>query len=174
MSSHEIDSIARDGANHNRIFDREVSRLLAAGVLLVLFLALLSGAAQPVQAQTYSVLYTFCSQANCTDGAVPNANLVLDGDGNLFGTTLAGGVAGDCGNDTGCGTVFEVAPGGTESVLYAFDAFANGLNPEGGVIQDETGKLYGTTVGGGNHQSASLCHGGGCGVIYELPRRPAR
>jgi uncharacterized repeat protein (TIGR03803 family) len=113
---------------------------------------------------TETVLHDFCSQAGCADGAVPNGGLVLDGQGNLYGTTENGGT-GQCeGNNylTDCGVVFKLAPDGTETVLYQFcsrKSCADGSSPLAGLVRDGKGNLYGTTVNGGS---------GGVGVVFEL------
>src|ERR1700690_656741 len=64
------------------------------------------------------VLYSF---QGGNDGDDPYAGLILDGSGNLYGTTAYGGT-GSC--SSGCGTVFELSPNGgggwTETVLYSF------------------------------------------------------
>ena len=104
-----------------------------------------------------TVLYSFCAQTNCLDGTGPVAGVVFDGKGNLYGTTSLGGAYGqgycsDQGN-YGCGVVFELTPEGTEIVLYNFCAQNNcsdGVMPNGGVILDRKGNLYGTTPNGGN------------------------
>ena len=62
-------------------------RTIALALLVVLALAI--GATQSAQAQTYTVLYTFKGQP---DGAIPYAGLLMDGAGNLYGTTYAGGL----------------------------------------------------------------------------------
>jgi uncharacterized repeat protein (TIGR03803 family) len=78
-----------------------------------------------------------------TDGANPQAGLILGADGNLYGTTQLGGA-------NGAGTVFEVTlPGGVESVLYSFGTGTDGSRPQGGVIQGTDGNFYGTTAFGG-------------------------
>ena len=100
-------------------------------------------------AWTETVLYSFSGGA---DGSNPQASVILDSAGNLFGTTKNGG-------DLGAGTVFELSEGGngewTESVIYSM---SDGAFPLGGVIFDELGNLYGTT---------SL-FGGGAGTVFAL------
>ena len=94
-----------------------------------------------------SVLYNFQGQ---TDGADPIAGLVADAAGNLYGTTSAGG-NGSC--QGGCGTVFELSPNGdgtwTETQLYSFLGGTDGAFPNAGVVFDQGGNLYGTTIHGG-------------------------
>lgn len=107
-----------------------------------------------------NLLYSFCSQQNCTDGAEPDTPLYIDTAGNIYGTTTSGGQF----NING-GTVFELSPNGsgyTQSTLYSFCAEANcadGQNPEGGLIMDGAGNLLGTASMGGSK---------GKGVIFEL------
>jgi uncharacterized repeat protein (TIGR03803 family) len=108
---------------------------------------------------TETVLYNFTGGA---DGADPQASLVLDGAGNLYGTTYQGGGAGCSG--VGCGTVFKVTPGGTETVLYSFAGGLDGAQPFPGVILDAAGNLYGTTYDGGG----SGCGGDGCGTVFKV------
>jgi uncharacterized repeat protein (TIGR03803 family) len=72
---------------------------------------------------TETVLHAF---QGGTDGSTPLAGLIEDGAGNLYGTTTAGG-------NSGLGTVFEIAAGGSETVLYAFRAVAMGANLEEGI-----------------------------------------
>ena len=115
-------------------------------------------------ARGFKLLYNFCSQQNCTDGKWPYAQVIADGQGNLFGTTGAGGEA-NC-KLYGCGTVFEVAADGTETVLHAFTSNPDGSGPRGGVIMDAAGNLYGTTaVGGGDGCGGA---GYGCGTIFKV------
>ena len=110
----------------------------------------------------FSVLYTFTGQP---DAAEPHAGVTFDQDGNLYGTTYAGG-----GFDWGavyCLT-HPIKEGQlwTESVLYSFDpSNADIIRPEGPVTFDESGNMYGTTVLGGDLNCQS---GAGCGVVFEL------
>jgi len=104
---------------------------------------------------TESVLYSFMGG---DDGDQPIDGVVMDGTGNLYGTTRFGGVP-SC-ND-GCGTVFELSPSGggwTEQILYRFPGFAGGYEPRVSVILDSAGNLYGTTYNGGD----------GSGTVFEL------
>ncbi len=112
------------------------------------------------------VIYSF---QGVNDGAYPQSQLVLDEEGNLYGTTYNGG--GDGCVVAGCGTVFELRRSGgqwIESVLYRFTDVANGANPAASLVLDREGNLYGTTVYGGNQ----ICNadGPGCGVVFELKR----
>jgi uncharacterized repeat protein (TIGR03803 family) len=113
-----------------------------------------------------TVLYSFCSQAHCTDGESPEANLI-EVNGILYGTTAIGGDTG-CYGGYGCGTVFSLDPGtGQEKVVYTFCSHANcadGANPYAGLI-DVHGQLYGTTYDGG----VAGCIGDfGCGTAFSL------
>ncbi len=130
---------------------------LRATVVLAVFSALLVLAASPALAQTEQVLYSF---AGTPDGANPYAGLVLH-NGNLYGTTLNGGLH-------GFGTVFQLSPNGrggwAETVLYNFcpvsPSCTDGQNPAyGQVVFDAQGNLYGTAFSGG-----AL----GNGAVFEL------
>jgi uncharacterized repeat protein (TIGR03803 family) len=121
--------------------------------------------AAPLEAATETVLYSFCSQTNCTDGDYPLGGLIMDKDGNLYGTTLEGGqVTSHC--YYGCGTVFELAADGTETVIHDFAGNGDGIYPAAGLIADKSGNLYGTTEYGGN-QSCPV-YADGCGVVFEV------
>ena len=111
---------------------------------------------------TYSVLYSFCSVTNCLDGDYPEPGVVMDGKGNLYGVTGIGGAF-------NYGTVFELAPNGTESVLHSFGPpnTADGLNPQGGLIRDGKGNLYGTTAAGGANYNCTQIFGT-CGTVFEI------
>ncbi|HEX8813988.1 MAG TPA: choice-of-anchor tandem repeat GloVer-containing protein [Terriglobales bacterium] len=120
---------------------------------------------------TEQVLYSFCQTDGCADGASPNAPLVFDEAGDLYGTTTGGG-------EYGAGTVFQLASddGGNwrEHVLYSFCALpgcADGEYPQAGVIIDNYGNLYGTTPYGGWDGGEACPNGGGtCGTVFELVR----
>jgi uncharacterized repeat protein (TIGR03803 family) len=108
----------------------------------------------------YAVLYSFCRLPSCSDGSTPEAGLIADSAGNLYGTTTGGGV--ETSLCAGCRTVFKLAPDGTETVLYSFcskPGCNDGLGPQAGLIADSTGNLYGTTHDGG---------GSGCGVVFKV------
>jgi uncharacterized repeat protein (TIGR03803 family) len=115
-----------------------------------------------------TVLYSFCSAPNCADGARPGGPLVFDSAGNLYGITTFGG-NNDCGGQEACGVVFELSPVGgswTETVLYSFcpdGNCADGWWPEGGVIVDPAGNLYGDSSLGAFELSPS-----GGGWTYQI------
>ncbi len=111
-------------------------------------------------------LYAFCKQAGCPDGSTPVAGLILGSNGNFYGTTETGGANNSstiC-YSLGCGTVFEITPGGRLTTLYSFCAQANcadGAFPLGGLVEGVNGHLYGTTYLGGANCAA-------CGTVFEL------
>ncbi|HEX4159395.1 MAG TPA: choice-of-anchor tandem repeat GloVer-containing protein [Rhizomicrobium sp.] len=122
------------------------SYLRATAALPFAMAALTAGHASPAAAQE-KVLYTF---QGSPDGAFPEAGLIGDKAGNLYGTTFHGGNTG-CNFSAGCGTVFKLAPDGTETVLYTFTGGSDGGEPTNGdaLIRDAKGNLYGTTGEGG-------------------------
>src|SRR5204862_471008 len=90
-----------------------------------------------------------------SNGANPYAGLIMDGSGNLFGTTNQGGAL-------GYGAVFEVAAGsGAITTLGSFDYYTNGAYPAfgGHLFQDADGNLFGTAISGGP---------GGNGTVFEV------
>jgi len=90
-------------------------------------------------AGTQTVLHTFTGGA---DGGTPFAGVILDSAGNLYGTTVGGGTAGD-------GVVYKLDPAGQETVLHNFTGGDDGNTPWGGVVLDSSGNLYGATNMGG-------------------------
>jgi uncharacterized repeat protein (TIGR03803 family) len=99
-----------------------------------------------------SVLYSFSSGA---DGGAPDDGLVMDKTGALFGTTVVGGTSNE-------GTLFKLEPsdsGWKETVLWNF-ANDTGGQPQGHLIFDQSGALYGTTTIGGRNSE--------CGTVFQL------
>jgi uncharacterized repeat protein (TIGR03803 family) len=97
-------------------------------------------------AGVYSVLYSF--GASSTDAVEPVAGLIQGADGNFYGTTASGGANGQTALNSG--TVFMLTPAGVETVLHSFGVSStDGSEPEGSLIQDADGNLYGTTFMGG-------------------------
>lgn len=95
-----------------------------------------------------SVLYTFAGGA---DGAYPYAGVVLDAGGNVYGTTVYGGVS-------GYGILFEVDATGVETVQHSF-SYSDGAYPYAGMVPDGKGNFYGTTQRGGSD---------GYGTVFKL------
>src|ERR1039458_10134403 len=96
---------------------------------------------------TLTMLYSFCSQSSCTDGAEPQAGLVQATDGNFYGMTQYGGTeygGNGCLVIGGCGTVFKITPSGTLTTLYIFcsqSGCTDGEYPSGGLVQATDGNL---------------------------------
>ena len=110
-------------------------------------------AASQETASQETVLYTFMGG---TDGGYPDAGVILDSAGNLYGTTTNGGTD-NC--YLGCGVVFKLNAAGQQTVLYSFmGGTGDGGNPNAGVIRDSAGNLYGTAGGGSAHR----------GVVFKL------
>ena len=106
-----------------------------------------------------TTLYSFCAQSGCVDGSLPESQLLQATDGNLYGTTSSGGASDE-------GTIFRITPSGTFKTLYSFcsqNACTDGEVPDGPLIQDTDGMIYGTTAYGG----AGSC-GIGCGSVFSL------
>jgi uncharacterized repeat protein (TIGR03803 family) len=78
--------------------------------------------------------------------------VILDANGNIYGTTTAGGTAGQ-------GVVFEIDAAGQETVLHSFTGAADGGDPIAGLVRDSAGNLYGTAYTGGTKST---------GVVFKL------
>jgi uncharacterized repeat protein (TIGR03803 family) len=108
-----------------------------------------------------TVLHSFCSSANCDDGELPGGGVILDGKGNLYGTTTGGEGIGT----SQYGSVYELTPvatGWEEKVLHDFCKVAfckDGANPHGRLAFDKVGNLYGTVYAGGT---------GNGGLVFKL------
>jgi uncharacterized repeat protein (TIGR03803 family) len=117
-------------------------------------------------AGTPTVLVSFCAKKNCTDRAQPQAGLIRDAAGNLFGTTAMGGTNNQ-------GTVFEIAktPNGyrsTPTVVFSFCAEPNcpdGADPTGSLVADDAGNLLGTTAMGGTNNDGTVFELSGGGFV---------
>ena len=120
-----------------------------------------------------TVLYNFKGD---TDGQLPIGDLVFDKQGNLYGATQYGGGYGSCNPSfyQHCGTVFKLSPpktkGGkwTEKVLHGFKGGMDGANPNGGLVFDGTGAIYGTAYSGGGTSNCYADGIVGCGTVFQL------
>ena len=113
--------------------------------------------------QTVNVLHNFGITNG--DGDIPYSNVIIDGKGNLYGTTLGGGA-------NSMGTVYKLSPGANgrwrETVIHSFMGGASdGASPHATLFMDRQHNLYGTTENGGS-TSQSCKSTGGCGVIFKL------
>ena len=120
-----------------------------------------------------TTLYSFCSQASCTDGSQPQGNLLLGSDGEIYGFTAHGGTGSACGNNgtqpTGCGSVFKITLQGKLTTIYSFcvDSCLPGYDSVGGFIQWQQGRYIATADYGGTGSGGTQC-GGGCGTIFDI------
>jgi uncharacterized repeat protein (TIGR03803 family) len=110
-----------------------------------------------------TVLYRFTGGV---DGGSPQATLLLDAQGNLYGTTWWGGTS-------GLGTVFELDTAGQETVLYSFTGGSDGANPIRSLLRNAVGNLYGTAFNGGIGFGTvfMLPNGGQERTLYSFPGR---
>jgi hypothetical protein len=131
---------------------------------------------------TETVLYSFKGDK---DGQLAGESLTFDAQGNIYGATAYGGGYGSCNEPyyQHCGSIYELSPpqtkGGkwTEKVLYGFKGVksgqqvGDGANPNGALVLDSKGAIYGTTYFGGNNVKGK-CEGGvggtGCGIVFKL------
>jgi uncharacterized repeat protein (TIGR03803 family) len=106
-------------------------------------------------AGTYTQLYSFCAEANCTDGEKPFFPPVQGNDGNFYGAANSGGTLGG-------GVIYKLTASGKYSVLYNFCSFQNGACPDGAypyaITKDAQGNFVGTADGGAS----------GYGVIFKI------
>lgn len=119
------------------------SALLSAAVVVLLVVV----TAISALAASESVIHNF---GHMPDAYGPRCSLVLDAAGNMYGTTFSGG-------HDDFGSIFKVAPDGTESVVYSFVGGADGTHPIAGLFIDKkTGILYGTTLSGGSTNNGTV------------------
>jgi len=155
---------AADRRTTGRVKPPAAGRTSTKWLLVMLGLAL--WATPSAQAQTFKVLYTFAGYP--ADGGQPDARLLMDASGNLYGTTRYGGKHDGCSaNHIQCGTVFKLDTNGVEAVLYNFTG-PDGANPTSNLVMDASGALYGTTEFGGNTGSCVGTGFAGCGVVFKL------
>jgi uncharacterized repeat protein (TIGR03803 family) len=120
----------------------------------------------------FSILHIFSG----TDGSSPQSELIQGLDGNLYGTTVAGGTGVNCsylvgvGELGGCGTIFKITPSGTLTTLYNFcnqNLCADGAFPSSRLVQATNGNIYGTTSEGGSGPNCRYFVGCG-GTVFEI------
>jgi uncharacterized repeat protein (TIGR03803 family) len=109
-------------------------------------------ASAPTQEPTFTVLHAFTGGAG--EGANPYAGLIHDEAGNLYGTTLNGGLWQH-------GTVFKLDPAGVVTTLYSFERRGDGNKPYGGLVRDSAGDLFGMTPTGIGDKVSD-------GIIYRI------
>jgi uncharacterized repeat protein (TIGR03803 family) len=117
------------------------------------------------QTYTYSTLVSFPAQQGPLN---PTTQLIIDGAGNLYGTSQAGGIYAP---PFGDGTVFKVSPTGVLTVLHSFNG-TDGLSPESILTRDKAGNLYGTTLDGGAYNKGTVYKVAPDGtetVLYNFP-----
>jgi uncharacterized repeat protein (TIGR03803 family) len=129
-------------------------RLHAAPMIAIAFLTLVTYQAS---GQTFTSLHNFTGKS---DGGYPLAPVIIDSEGNLYGTTFQGGDM-HCSPGQGCGTVFKIDSSGNQTVLYAFTSvISDAAFPSSStLIRDDSGDLFGTTAHGGTS---------GVGTVFEV------
>lgn len=111
---------------------------------------------------TYVVRHRF---TGLSDGSGPNASLLRTADGTIYGTAQYGGSSVTCTNSSGgCGVAYKFTQSGGLTALHDFvGGTGDGAAPNGGLVTDKSGALYGSAVAGGNG------FGSGVGVIFKIP-----
>jgi uncharacterized repeat protein (TIGR03803 family) len=118
------------------------------------------------QAQTFSVVHNFTGGS---DGGGPLNGFTFDSAGNLYGTTNTGGTF-------GYGIVFKITTSGVQTVLHNFAGGSDGANPQGSLVRDKTGNLYGATTGGGTSGAGTVFKVTSTGtesILYSFPGNTA-
>ena len=107
---------------------------------------------------TLTVLYSFCAQPHCADGASPTTALIQATNGNFYGTTVYGGIGCAPPPDIpGCGTVFRMDPDGSLTTLHLWSGDPSLAADEAyALVQATDGDFYGTTVSGGTDYAGSV------------------
>ena len=128
-----------------------IMRIVSRGMAIAVAALSLTGNA--VAAPVETVLHSFTGNTNGPDGTLPSGGLVIDAQGNLYGTTQQGG------NSRNAGTVFKLSKDGAETILYSFCQKTNcvdGDDPHTKLIIDNQGALYGTTSAGGDSDVGTI------------------
>jgi len=107
----------------------------------------------------YTNLHSFIRSLD--DGVEPEAGLVQGSDGNLYGTTFAGGM-------TSNGTVFRISPSGSYTNLHSFTGSPDGALPMAGLVLGSDGNLYGTTSQGGTTNFNIFTSTAGYGTVFRI------
>src|SRR5579864_2612137 len=140
---------------------KSVLRLIMTAMLLATVMIFSVATAR---AQTETILHNFSGAG----GAYPQAGLLLDAAGDLYGTTFTGGNPNYC-QPYGCGVAFQLsAAHGSwqETVIRDFPNSAGGSFA--GLISDSAGNLYGVTLDGGGSTACTNNGSVGCGTVFEL------
>jgi len=127
---------------------------LFRGALLGSAVALAVFASAASAKQGYSVIHDFAGGTG--DGGYPLVGVTFDGAGDIYGVTYVGGAY-------GLGTLFKIAPDGSEAIVRSFGQGDDGAFPRSQPTIDASGNIYGTTNGGGGSVNCD----GGCGTIWE-------
>ena len=127
---------------------------LFRGALLGSAVALAVFASAAWAKQGFTVIHDFAGAPD--DGAYPLVGVTFDDAGDLYGVTYVGGAY-------SLGTLFKIAPDGTETIVRSFGNGSDGAFPRSQPTIDKSGNIYGTTNGGGG----SINCDGGCGTIWE-------
>lgn len=123
------------------------SAIVVAKLFFGVALALVLTASPQTQAQTFSVVHSF---SGGSDGANPLNGFVADASGNLYGAASSSGISNN-------GVAFKIDSQGNETVLHTFTGGNNdGSSPQGFLIMDNAGSLYGTTSAGGAYGSGTI------------------
>ena len=133
-------------------------------VLVITSAVLIATLITRVRAADNLKVKVLCDFEGGPEGAFPRSELIVDDKGNLYGTTSGGGSP----RESACGTAFRLTPGPqgnwSETILHNFQCDGkDGRGPEGMLVFDKTGNLWGATPGGGT---------GGQGTIFELTPGP--
>jgi uncharacterized repeat protein (TIGR03803 family) len=143
------------------------NELSTAWIIIAIVSAATLAVPPRAMAQQEKVVYSF---TNYFGGQQPQGGLVFDKAGNIYGVTTEAG-------QFGYGTVFKltIQPNGraVESVLHSFNRDdRDGFRPNGGLVLDAFGNLYGTTFNGGSQRCLHFSGFHGCGTVYELIPQP--